>query len=98
MKAECSIASFTFSSKPPTYKVVFGLVPFPPPATAFTSTRVLCMRDVDEVRSVCNLPANPQDYFLRLVQTLETVMIRVGVNLALHTLAFAFAPRFALRI
>lgn len=48
MKAECSIASFTFSSSPPTYKVVFGLVPFPPPATAFTSTKVLCIREADK--------------------------------------------------
>ena len=27
MKAECRMASVTESSKPPTYKVVFGLVP-----------------------------------------------------------------------
>ena len=34
MNAECSVASFTFSSRPPTYKVVFLLVPFPATSTA----------------------------------------------------------------
>lgn len=38
MKTECRTASFTFSSKPPTYNVSLGFVPFPD-----TTTVVLCM-------------------------------------------------------
>jgi hypothetical protein len=33
-KAACRISSFTFSAKPPTYREVLGLEPFPPVATS----------------------------------------------------------------
>ena len=34
MKAECNMASLTFSSRPPTYRVVFLFVPLPATTTA----------------------------------------------------------------